>query len=84
MKWDDEHSSLDAPNKHIGSLPDGVYNTRDTTINYCCSTKGNPNTPINLPNTKPFYLMAYGSPQCQNVAGTRVSLTVSISVPTLI
>lgn len=84
MKWDDEHSSLDGPNKHIGSLPDGVYNTQDTTINYCCSTKGNPNTPINLPNTKPFYLMAYGSPQCQNVAGTRVSLTVSISVPTLI
>lgn len=72
VKWDDEHATLDQANKQVGAVPDGDYDKKHTTLKYCCSTKGDANTPISLPNTKPFYLMAYGSPQCQNVAGTRV------------
>lgn len=72
IKWDDEHQQLDVPNKRFGVLPDGEYNDVTTRINYCCSTKGDINAPISLPNVKPFYLLAYGGPQCQHVAGTRV------------
>lgn len=74
VKWDDEHATLDQANKQVGAVPDGDYDKKHTTLKYCCSTKGDANTPISLPNTKPFYLMAYGSPQCQNVAGTRASM----------
>lgn len=74
VKWDDEHRVLDFPNKRIGVLPDGEYSETHTVINYCCSTTGKASKSINLPNTKPFYLLAYGSPQCQKVAGTRSSM----------
>jgi len=74
IKWDDEHQSLDPANKRFGITPDGDYTKRHTTLEYCCSTRGNVNKPISLPNTKPFYMIAYGSPQCQKVAGTRNSM----------
>ncbi len=72
ISWDDEHSKLDQQNRHIGDLPDGNYQQTMTEIKYCCSTKGDVNKPINLPNTRPFYLMTYDSPTCQKVAGTKV------------
>ncbi|XP_065670400.1 uncharacterized protein LOC100210679 isoform X1 [Hydra vulgaris] len=74
VKWDDEHSLIDLPNKRFGVVPDGIYENKQTTLNFCCSTKGDVNAHISLPNLKPFYLMAYGSPLCQRVTGTRASM----------
>lgn len=73
IRWDDEQSEIDYKDKHFGDLPDGNYEISHTTINYCCSTKGNINNPIQLPALKPFYLMTYDSAQCQKVAGTKVT-----------
>ena len=73
IRWDDEQSEIDYKDKHFGDLPDGVYEKSHTTINYCCSTKGNVNNPIQLPALKPFYLLTYDSAQCQKVAGTKVT-----------
>ncbi|KAK3711939.1 hypothetical protein QZH41_009437, partial [Actinostola sp. cb2023] len=73
IQWDDEQSEIDLLNKHQGDLPDGDYSDSHTKINYCCMTKGNVNNPIQLPALKPFYLLSYGSAQCQKVAGTRVT-----------
>ncbi|XP_067027018.1 serine-rich adhesin for platelets-like isoform X2 [Acropora muricata] len=64
VKWDDENKNNQ--NKKTGTLPDGVYDA-DTVIEYCCSTSGDVNVPISLPTLKPFFLLAYGSPQCQQV-----------------
>lgn len=73
IRWDDEQSEIDYKDKHFGDLPDGNYEISHTTINYCCSTKGNINNPIQLPALKPFYLLTYDSAQCQKVAGTKVT-----------
>lgn len=73
IRWDDEQSEIDYKDKHFGDLPDGNYEKSHTTINYCCSTKGNVNNPIQLPALKPFYLLTYDSAQCQKVAGTKVT-----------
>ncbi|XP_074612294.1 uncharacterized protein LOC141866665 isoform X3 [Acropora palmata] len=64
VKWDDENKNNQ--NKKTGTLPDGVYDA-DTIIKYCCSNSGDVNVPISLPTLKPFFLLAYGSPQCQQV-----------------
>ena len=68
IQWDDEQSEIDLLNKHQGDLPDGDYSDSHTKINYCCMTKGNVNNPIQLPALKPFYLLSYGSAQCQKVS----------------
>ena len=73
IRWDDEQSEVDENNKHDGTLPDGTYDKLQTRLNYCCSVSGNINNPIQLPALKPFYLLSYGSAQCQKVAGTKVS-----------
>ena len=73
IRWDDEQSGIDLNNANYGSLPDGIYEKTNTTIKYCCSTKGNINNPIKLPNLRPFYLMTYDSAQCQKVRGMRVT-----------
>lgn len=70
IRWDDDHHSMDIPNKREGITPDGNYERRGTTIEYCCNGKGDTETPIQLPNAKPFYLMAFGGSSCQNVEGT--------------
>ena len=62
--WDDEDTSNQ--NDEGGKLPDGVYD-QDTKIFICCRTDGSKSDPISLPVSKPFYLLAYGSPECQNV-----------------
>ncbi|XP_066933528.1 uncharacterized protein [Clytia hemisphaerica] len=74
IRWDDEHRKLDRTNQRSGVLPAGEYLPTKTVINYCCQRHGDVMKAINLPNMKPFYLLAHGGPQCQHVAGTRASL----------
>jgi len=64
ITWDDE--DLFNKNNRGGVLPDGVYD-KDTKICYCCRTDGNKAEPIELPTSKPFFLVAYESPACQQV-----------------
>ncbi|XP_078571562.1 uncharacterized protein LOC144859147 [Branchiostoma floridae x Branchiostoma japonicum] len=61
--WDDEDD--DNKNSVGGELPDGNYD-RDTMIRYCCRSDGNVDTPIVLPNRKPFYLFRFKG-GCQQV-----------------
>ena len=68
--WDDEDSNN--RNSIEGTLPDGIYN-HDTKIFFCCRTDGNKSDPIILPVSKPFYLLAYGSSECQQVKGALVT-----------
>ena len=68
--WDDEDN--DNINGIGGTLPDGIYND-DTDISFCCRTDGNKSEPMPLPVRKPFYLLAYGSSECQRVKGALVS-----------
>ena len=49
----------------LGELPDGEYGY-NTKIRYCCRTDGNPEKSIDLPRTKPFYLLKKGR-MCQKV-----------------
>ena len=55
-----------------GTLPDGIYN-HDTNISFCCRTDGNKSDAMLLPVSKPFYLLAYGSSECQRVEGALVT-----------
>ena len=50
----------------VGTLPDGVYD-KDTKIEFCCRTDGDKKDSISLPTLKPFFLLAYGSAECQQV-----------------
>lgn len=45
-----------------------VYGS-DTRIFFCCRTDGDKSDPVPLPLSKPFYLLAYGSSDCQLVKG---------------
>lgn len=40
-----------------------------TRIFFCCRTDGDKSDPVPLPLSKPFYLLAYGSSDCQLVKG---------------
>ena len=64
VKWDDENNNN--RNSKSGTLPDGEY-TGDTKIEFCCRTDGDKSEPISLPTTMPFFLLAYGSAECQQV-----------------
>jgi myo-inositol catabolism protein IolC len=67
VKWDDEDSFNN--NKKGGSLPDGSY-SKDTVIRYCCQNAGNWKDSIELPVSRPFYLLTSSStvsPKCQMV-----------------
>lgn len=66
LHWDDEDRNN--VNKDGGSLPEGVYGS-DTRIFFCCRTDGDKSDPVSLPLSKPFYLLAYGSSDCQLVKG---------------
>ncbi|CAG2254798.1 unnamed protein product [Mytilus edulis] len=68
VHWDDEDSNNE--NAFGGTLPDGEYG-RNTLIQYCCRTDGSSNTPIELPTSKPFYLVRKSS-ACQRVKGMNV------------
>lgn len=62
--WDD-HDILNKNDKG-GTLPNGSYD-HNTKIEFCCRTDGDKSHPILLPTRAPFYLLAYGSEQCQTV-----------------
>jgi hypothetical protein len=67
VKWDDENNNNE--NRKIGYLPDGSYD-KDTKIEYCCQTDGNWYDSIELPVSRPFYLLTSNStdtPECQMV-----------------
>jgi len=70
VTWDDE----DWFNKNSkgGVLPDGVYD-KNTKLYYCCRTDGNKTEPIELPTSKPFFLVAYESAACQQVKWAQAS-----------
>ena len=61
-------------NSNGGTLPDGVYNSTNTTIEFCCKTDGNKNEPILLPSKSPFFLLAYKSEKCQMVQWATASV----------
>ena len=64
--WDDESSSN--TNAKGGTLPGGLDKSNgDTEIRFCCRTDGNKKEPIILPTELSFFLLAYGSNQCQMV-----------------
>lgn len=65
VKWDDDDNFLHLSDKG-GVLPDGVFGD-DTQLYFCCRTDGNKTEPVSLPTDQPFFLLAYGSPQCQQV-----------------
>ena len=64
IRWDDEDNNN--INRKNGTLPDGVYD-RNTRIEFCCRTDGDKKEPISLPSASPFFLLAYGSAECQQV-----------------
>ena len=64
--WDDEDHKN---NKRGGWLPGGQYQT-NILIHYCCQTAGQWYDSIELPVSKPFYLLTSNSvdtPKCQMV-----------------
>ncbi|CAG2254797.1 unnamed protein product [Mytilus edulis] len=67
--WDDEDDS-GSYNSLGGTLPDGAYG-RNTLIQYCCRSDGPTNIAIELPTSKPFYLVRK-STACQQVKGMNV------------
>ena len=66
IRWDDENTKIDFPNSLGGDLPDGIYG-QNTLIYFCCSISGRKSAAISLPYKTPFYLIAYGSSECQQV-----------------
>ncbi|XP_046841756.1 uncharacterized protein LOC124435755 isoform X2 [Xenia sp. Carnegie-2017] len=55
-------------------LPDGLYFGPFTRLLFCCKTAGSWYQSIELPTENPFYLMPYGSQNCQRVKGAISSL----------
>lgn len=70
ITWDDE--DWFNKNNKGGVLPDGVYD-KNTKLYYCCRTDGNKTEPIELPTSKPFFLVAYESAACQQVKWAQAS-----------
>ena len=66
--WDDENGFKGQKNRNykVGTLPSGKYN-QDTKIFFCCQNAGRVSTPIHLPTTRPFYLIAFKYLACQDV-----------------
>lgn len=65
--WDDNNGkNASNRNSASGELPEGLYN-QDTLIYFCCRATGSVAKRISLPVNRPFYLMAFESPTCQEV-----------------
>ena len=74
VKWDDDDDKYDFTAKG-GVLPGGSYDDhRNTEIRFCCRTDGNKSDPVLLPSQTPFFLLAYGSAECQMVKWAIASL----------
>ncbi|XP_068672669.1 uncharacterized protein [Montipora foliosa] len=72
--WDDNNGENGSNRNSIdGELPEGHYD-RNTMIYYCCKSTGAAEKRIPLPVIKPFYLLAFDSPTCQEVKGAVYSL----------
>ena len=65
IRWDDEDSHN--KNGYSGYLPDYDNDFAGVILYYCCHTAGKWYKPIELPTEKPFYLLPYGSRNCQRV-----------------
>jgi len=65
VNWDDDDYNSQF-NKKGGILPGGIYD-HDTKIRFCCRTDGNKSNPISIPSKTPFFLLTYGSAECQMV-----------------
>ncbi|XP_048585499.1 blastula protease 10-like isoform X2 [Nematostella vectensis] len=69
VTWGDEETNN--LNSKGGVLPKGSYNDGVdppiTALQFCCSVMGDPSVPLSLPVDSPFYLMPYGSKECQQV-----------------
>ena len=67
--WDDEDSSN--TNEKGGTHPSGFIDSEDnkynTEIRFCCRTDGDKKEPITLHTELSFFLLAYGSNECQMV-----------------
>ena len=75
ISWDDEDDNNQ--NDQSGILPDfdtGCLNYICTQLHFCCQTQGKWYRPIKLPTERPFYLLPYGSMNCQRVMGAIGSL----------
>ena len=74
ITWDDEDTNNG--NDQSGTLPDldrSAYYSL-TELFYCCQIQGKWYRSIKLPTKKPFYLLPYGSTNCQRVVGAISSL----------
>ncbi|XP_028403791.1 uncharacterized protein LOC114526399 isoform X2 [Dendronephthya gigantea] len=69
--WDDEDENNG--NDEKGHLPD-LDSGDNTRLFYCCQNKGKWYDSILLPTENPFYLLPYGSRNCQRVIGAVSSL----------
>ncbi|KAH9489481.1 hypothetical protein Btru_049369 [Bulinus truncatus] len=65
-----DEENINHESKFNDLLPSGVY-SHDTELNFCCRRDGDPNTPMYLPTSRPFYLYRYGG-KCQQVSGMNV------------
>ena len=70
--WDDEN--YNNRNEKKGVLPDINTGDRNTELYYCCQDEGEWYSSIELPTKNPFYLLPYGSQNCQRVRGAVSSL----------
>ncbi|CAC5400413.1 unnamed protein product [Mytilus coruscus] len=68
--YSDDEDDSGSYNSLSGTLPDGAYG-RNTVIQYCCRSDGPSNIAIELPTSKPFYLVRKSS-ACQQVKGMTV------------
>jgi len=78
IRWDDENTKIDFPNSLGGDLPDGIYG-QNTLIYFCCSISGRKSVDISLPYKTPFYLIAYGSSECQQVRYHKASFCFKLN-----
>ena len=74
IEWYDEQEKNQNRFNNYLSLPDGIYFGPSTRLLYCCHTTGKWYKSIQLPTENPFYLLPYGSGNCQRVVGTISSL----------
>ncbi len=69
IDWYDEQNNNQNRFHRYLALPDGIYFGPSTRVLYCCHTTGKWYESIELPTEKPFYLLPYGSGNCQRVVG---------------
>jgi len=71
--WDDDNTNNS--NAKGGTLPGKITEyTVNTEIRFCCRIDGEINDPVLLPSKTPFFLLAYGSAECQMVKWAIASL----------